>query len=161
MKALYRFQVVLRYPEPPSSNELYVRGFRGKTMLSAKGRAYKDAMTAEVVAACMTLPWAKAIELVYAREAYVRLKIRLHGELYNKAWTPFGKTKKGERQSPYKKQDGTNYIKATEDAVKDGTGIDDNAHLSVRVVKVHGPVRAVEVIYEVVPLRSGSDDKMS
>ncbi len=153
-EVLHSFHVVLTEPAPPSVNHLYTNGYGGKRVLSREGQAFKSALTQAVVSACAEqTPWLRAIDAVYNESAWVRLTIGLHTALYNASWKPGGLTKSGARQSPYKTLDGPNYLKAIEDAIKDGTGIDDAAHLSVTIEKLDAPGRWVEVAYEVLSAR--------
>ena len=110
-------------------NNLYTTGFRGKRVLSKQGIAFKSALTAAVAEECMRRRWKLAVDEIYARSGHVEVHISVHKKIFNESWKPKGKTKKGARQSPYKKLDATSYIKAIELAVVDGTGIDDSAHL--------------------------------
>lgn len=146
---VYSFYVTLSEPAPPSVNHLYRNGYRGKRVLTKEGEAFKAALTMAVVNECMTLPWKAAVEEVYERAAGVRLTIGLHTKLYNAAWQPKGKTRKGSRQCPYKTLDGTNYIKVIEDGVVQGTGIDDACHVSVTIEKIDSTQPLVEVAYEI------------
>lgn len=147
---LHSFYVTLYEPRPPSVNNMYRNGFRGKRVLSKAGQEFKSAMTAAVVAEIMTLNWKRAIEDVYLRAAGVRAVLGLNLPIYNNSWRPGGRTEKGNLQSPYKKLDVTSYIKALEDAVVEGTGIDDSCHLSFTGEKIDSQVPFVEIAYEII-----------
>jgi Holliday junction resolvase RusA-like endonuclease len=148
-EVLYSFHLELADPRPPSVNRLYRNGYRGRKVLSKQGEAFKAALSARVVEEIMTLPWKQAIEAVYQERAEVRLSIALHMPLYNRSWKPGRATAKGDLSCPYKKLDGSNYIKIVEDAIVAGTGIDDSAHTWVTVVKVDNEVPHIEVAYEI------------
>jgi hypothetical protein len=146
---LHSLYVSISEPSPPSVNHLYTNGYRGRRVLSKAGVTFKTALTSVVAQECMFMPWKQVVDDVYEERAWVRMVIVVHAGILNGAWKPKSKTAKGSRRSPYKKLDATSYIKCIEDAVADGTGIDDSAHMDVRVLKVHGPVPYVEVAYEV------------
>lgn len=146
---LFSFVVTLRDPVPPSVNKMYASGRGGQRFLTKEGAAFKGAMTRAVVTQIAVQPWAQAVDAVYLHKATVHIAISLHMTVFNASWKPGSKTKSGAMQSPYKKQDVLNYGKVVEDAVADGTGIDDSAHFDVHLIKVPGPP-LVEVFYEVV-----------
>jgi hypothetical protein len=146
---LHSFFVSMSDPKPPSVNRLYTTGYRGRKILSKEGEAYKAALTACVVAECMVLPWKSAIDAVYREVAWVNVVIGVHTSIFNKSWKPGGLTESGALQSPYKKMDGSNYIKVVEDAIADATGIDDSAHLFVGIAKLDDAFPRVEVGYEI------------
>lgn len=148
-RVVQSFSLTLSEPKPPSVNHMYTTGFRGKRVLSKAGIAFKSALTSAVAEACMTLPWREAIDAVYTQCAWVKLDIEIHQPIYNKSWKAGGRTEKGDPQSPYKKMDGTNLIKAIEDAIAAGTGIDDAAHLSVHMTKVHDATSFITIAYHV------------
>jgi hypothetical protein len=149
-RVMYSFHVVMSEPRPPSVNHLYRNGYKGKRVLTKEGETFKSALTMSVVTECMMMSWKDAIDEVYLRCGRVRLTIGLHTELYNAAWRPGHLTKtKKQPQCPYKTLDGTNYIKAIEDGVVKGTGIDDACHLSITIEKIDSRVPLVEVIYEI------------
>lgn len=148
-RPVHSLYIALADPRPPSVNHLYVNGFRGRRVLSKEGHAFKAALTQAVAAECMARPWKEAIDTIYRDAGRVRLTIGLHLPILNKSWKPGGVTEKGAPQSPYKKLDGTNYIKAIEDAAVAGTGIDDSAYLSVTVEKIHDEHQFIELVYEV------------
>lgn len=149
-EVLHSFYVALWEPRPPSVNNMYRTGFRGRRVLSKAGQEFKSAMTAAVVAEVMAMPWKRAIDAVYFQGAGVRCVLGLNLPIFNNSWKPGGITEKGNLQSPYKKLDGTSYIKALEDAVVDGTGIDDSCHLSFTVEKIDSSTPFVEIAYEVI-----------
>lgn len=148
-EALHSFYVELYEPTPPSVNHLYTSGFKGRRVLSKEGLAFKDALIRTVAEECMAMSWQDAIKAVYEQGAWVRLTIGFHLPLFNKSWKPGGRTEKGELQSPYKKIDGSNYIKAIEDAVSKAIGIDDSANLTTTIHKIHSDVKFVNVACEV------------
>jgi hypothetical protein len=145
----HAFYASLSEPCPVSVNNLYTT-FRGKRVLTKAGRAFRDALVSEVSAAVTPLRWGDAVAAVYERRAHVRFGITLHLPIFNKSWKPGGKTKSGELQSPFKRQDATSYIKLTEDAVVLGTGIDDCCYLSVHVEKFDSTIPFIEVAFEVI-----------
>ncbi len=149
-EVLHSFYVVLMDPKPPSVNHMYRTGFRGKRVLTKKGIEFKSALTAVVVEEVMRRDWKRAVEDVYLRAAGVRVVMGFNTPIYNSSWSPGTTLGNGELQSPYKKLDGPNYIKALEDAVVDGTGIDDSAHLLFTVEKIDSPTTFVEVGYEII-----------
>lgn len=150
MTEVARFRAVLRDPPPPSINHLYFNGSHGR-VLTKEGRAFKDAMKDAVLQAVASSAWKIAIDEIYERGGYVTLEIRLYrSHFYNNSWKPGSKTPAGVLRSPYQKLDATNYAKVIEDAVVDGTGIDDSAHLQVTISKTHDPHDPrVEVYYTV------------
>lgn len=143
------FYVSMDEPTPVSSNNLYAT-FHGKRVMTKEGRAFKDALTAVVAERIALLPWKDAVDAVYVRGGYARLSIALHLPLRNASWKPGAHTKGGGLQSPYKKKDGTSYVKAIEDAVAEATGIDDSCQMRTTVEKVHSDVPFIEVSYEIV-----------
>ncbi len=149
MTVLHSLYITLDDPKPPSVNRLYRNGPHGQKILSKEGEVFKAAMTRLVAQECMKTNWKEAVDAVYCKQAWIRLHIVLHLQMLNKSWKPGGMTKKGNPQSPYKKVDGTNYIKCIEDAVVDGTGIDDAAHLQTTVVKTHDDEAFVEIFYDI------------
>ncbi len=149
-RILHSFYAMLIEPAPPSSNHLYRRGFAGRMVLSKEGQAFKGALAAEVVRATSLLPWKDALEDVYHRAARVRVLTALHSEeVLNSSWKPGRKTKTGNIVSPFKKWDGPNYAKAIDDAIAEGTGIDDSAHFDSRILKVPDTSSYTEVWYEI------------
>lgn len=149
MNVLYEFYASLSDPVPVSVNKLYTT-FRGKRVLTKAGRDFKAALTREVAAAVLPLGWKGAVDAVYLHRAYTQLAVTVHFPLLNKSWKPGAKTKSGELQSPYLKKDATSYVKATEDAVVDGTGIDDSAAMATTVRKVHSEGVWIELVYRVI-----------
>lgn len=146
---LHSFYVVLTDPAPPSVNHMYFTNRYGQRVLTKEGVRFKSAMTSAVVEQCMFLPWKRAVDAVYDERATVCLVIVVHGPILNGSWKPKSQTEKGNRRSPYKKKDATSYIKVVEDAVAEGTGIDDSANMDVRTLKWPGPYPYIEVFYEV------------
>ena len=146
---LHSFYASLSDPVPVSANKLYTT-FRGKRVLTAAGRDFKSALTREVAEAVSRLPWRDAVDAVYVHGAHVELAITVHFPLLNKSWKPGHKTKSGQLQSRYLKRDATSYVKATEDAVVDGTGIDDSASMETTVRKFHSDKPFIEVAYLVI-----------
>jgi len=137
MTPLFSFTAELSDPAPISVNEMYSTGNGGRRFLTSAGRHYKDRMKEVVSEATMSLRWKDAVDAVYKGGAWVSLSVVLEVDrLANGSWKPGGgKTTSGDLRSPYRKMDGSNYIKIVEDAVVLGTGIDDSAHLDVRVRK--------------------------
>lgn len=142
------FYVAMSEPEAPSINALYSTGRHGQRFLTKAGAAFKSALTRAVAEEVIALSWNTAVDAVYKERAYIRLCLCLHVDLYNHSWKPGGRTKGGDLQSPFKSIDGPNYSKAIEDAIADGTGIDDSAHMEVTVRKINGP-KHIEIFYEV------------
>lgn len=149
-QVLHTLYLVITEPAPPSVNHLYRTGMHGKRVLTKEGAAFKAALQLAVVGECMTLPWKEAVDAVYNDVAWIRLSIGLYLPVFNRTWKPGKRTAKGDLSLPYKKLDATNYIKAIEDAIASGTGIDDCAHLTVSITKHHSEIPAVEVAYEVI-----------
>jgi len=146
--------VVLRNPKPVSVNRLYQTGRGGKRFLSKEGEYFKDALRQAVVRAVMESEnlWTETQDLVYISGHYTRLYIDLYLEsIRNKSWQPGGgTTSSGGPRSPFKRIDGTNYTKIIEDAVSEGTGIDDSCNMDVRVRKFESPQDPrIEVLFEV------------
>lgn len=142
------FWTVMRDPRPISINKAY-SGI-GNRFLTKDGRHFEDRLKAATAAAITQLPfmWKHVVDSVYKHGGSIDLTIWLYlDDLRNDAWTVGGsmtvpkKPKEGKKaakpqpRSPYKKKDGSNYIKLIEDAVVAGTGIDDSAHLDVAVKK--------------------------
>ena len=153
MSVLYEFSLTIRDPRPVSVNKLYGNTGMGGRRLTAAGRKFKDALTRET-ATLLTIqdpPWNAAIDAVYNQGAYVMLDITLHTKVLNGTWKKGGSlTKKKNRRSPYQLLDASNYVKIIEDALVDGTGIDDSAHLSVRVTKLEDRKDPrIEISYQV------------
>ncbi len=148
-RVLHWFYVTMSEPKPPTVNHLYRNGYRGQRVLTKEGEAFKAALTRVVVEECMTLPWKAAFDAVYLEGAGVRLTIGIHASIFNAAWRPGGLTAKGNLQCPYKKMDASNYVKAIEDAVVQGTGIDDSCHIESTIKKLNDDTPSVEVSYEI------------
>lgn len=150
MKALFQFYTVISERVPLSINECYST-FRNRRVLTKAGEAFKSSVTAAVSRECIALPWAKAVDAVYLDMAWARLTVVLYGPWMNASWKPGAKTKSNKLQSPYQKKDATNYIKLIEDAVADGTGIDDSANFDNYIGKRPSDTTYVELVYEVFP----------
>ena len=148
-KVICGFRLEFREVEAPSVNKLYAAGPHGRRILSREGRIFKSALTEAVLATTQHLPWHRAVDAVYQEQAWTRLEVVIHAPIYNGSWKAGGRTEKSNLQSPYKKMDGSNLMKAIEDAVSDGTGIDDSANLAATVRKVHDPMKYIEITYEV------------
>jgi len=146
--ALAQISVVLRDPRPVSINRLYSSN-GSRRFLTKEGRKFKAALRAAVAEKVMlsSVPWPSVVDYVYKQGCWCRLDIHLYIEsLYNRSWkmggsmtTPRkrddGTTPKSQQRSPYQRVDGSNYVKLIEDAVKDGTGIDDSCFLYGSVYK--------------------------
>lgn len=148
------FEVVIRDPRPVSVNKLYGPNGLGGVRLKTDGKKFKSALKAAVAQEITThgTAWPVVMDAIYNEGCHVRLKIRLFFEkMHNGSWKPGGsKTKSGNRRSPYQKKDASNYVKIIEDALVEGTGIDDSVHLSVHVAKAEDKDDPrVEVTYEV------------
>lgn len=142
-RLLTEFWVVLRDPRPISINKAY-SGL--KRFLTKDGRHFEDRLKAATATALSVHPisWNHVVDAVYKNGGHVDLTIWLYlDDLKNESWKVGGgmtvprkgAKSKPQPQSPYKKKDGSNYIKLIEDAVVKGTGIDDSAHLDVAVKK--------------------------
>lgn len=142
------FWVVMRDPRPISINKAY--SGMGNRFLTKEGRHFEDKLKAATAAALGTQPimWKHVVDSVYKHGGSIDLTIWLYlDDLRNEAWSvggsmtvpkkpkPGKKAAKPQPRSPYKKKDGSNYIKLIEDAIVQGTGIDDSAHLDVAVKK--------------------------
>lgn len=142
------FWVVMRDPRPISINKAY--SGMGNRFLTKEGRHFEDKLKAATAAALDTQPimWKHVVDNVYKHGGSIDLTIWLYlDDLRNEAWSvggsmtvpkkpkPGKKAAKPQPRSPYKKKDGSNYIKLIEDAIVQGTGIDDSAHLDVAVKK--------------------------
>ena len=150
---LVSLHIVLADPRPISVNHMYGVDHHGKMRLTAAGQEYEDALKVAVVAQTHKHDWKKVTEEIYARGGYVSLHIALYLEkVQNKAWKKgtTSRTEGGRLRSPYQRVDGSNYIKAIEDGVVKGTGIDDSCHLGVSLEKMEDPSRPrVEITYVV------------
>lgn len=120
---------------PQSVNHMYVVNKWGALTLKAAGRKFKDKIL--TVLGPLAFEWGKVGTRIYSEGGHAELSIELClPELVNKSWKPGGRlTPKGKLVSPYKKLDGSNYIKCIEDAVAQATGIDDSLSLQVQVRK--------------------------
>lgn len=136
----------LENPAPVSVNHLYAT-YRGNKVLTKEGRAYRDGLSQIIAQA--SLEWKTAVEAVYKRSAGATLIAGLYFKtLDNASWKPGARTPSGALQEPRKKQDSSNYIKILEDAVANGSGIDDCNNLVHLIYKAEDPVRPrTEVIY--------------
>lgn len=148
--------VTLRDPRPISVNRMYRNGRNGQRVLTGEGKHFKDVLRKTVARAAMESQylWTETQDLVYMSGHHTRLQIDLYlKSVRNKSWKQGGgKTATGKQQSPYIRIDGTNYIKIIEDAVAEGTGIDDSCNLSVCVRKFESlDDPRVEVLFEVLP----------
>lgn len=139
------FSVVYAELEPISINAAYST-FRGRQHLTAEGKAFKAGLAA-AVARELPIDWGIYADRVFAQRAWVRLEIGIHRNILVKSWKPGAREK---RQMPYQRMDGPNYQKLIEDAVVQATGIDDCAHLDVRVVKAQSADPFITIRYELV-----------
>lgn len=142
---LAEWSLELRDPKPVSVNKLYVQDGR-KRFLTKEGEVFKAALKRHVAVALMSsasMKWSYVVNAVYLQGAWVELDITLHlDRVLNGGWKVGGvksRSKKRDLMSPYKKVDATNYAKIIEDAVAEGTGIDDSAHLCVCIRKKADP----------------------
>jgi Holliday junction resolvase RusA-like endonuclease len=140
------------YETPISINKAYstVRGMR---ILTKEGKKFEARVT-ECVARATTqlaVSWKDVIDSVYKHGGSVRLLIELHmPDLLNGSWVVGGSTtNSGTQRSPYKKLDGSNYIKLLEDAIVKGTGIDDSCHLETTIRKIKSADPVIRIIYQV------------
>lgn len=149
-----RLHIVLREPKPVSVNRMYGTGKQGQKFLTPEGKHFKDALTQATMRKTLEgrVLWPEVVDLVYKQRYYAVIRINLYlSSLYNGAWEfGGGKTASGERRSPYKKVDGSNYTKLIEDAVATGTGIDDSCNLGSTTWKYEDKKDPrVEVFYDV------------
>lgn len=123
---------------PESVNHMYTVNQYGKMVLKAAGRTFQDRIVQTVAPLCLTRDWRRATHKIYTLGGWVELDIVLCIEgLRNGAWVPkvLTTTKSGAVRSPYKKLDGTNYIKCIEDGLVRATGIDDSLSRRVGISK--------------------------
>jgi hypothetical protein len=121
---------------PESVNHMYVLSKWGTLTLKATGRAFKAQIVG--VLAPVVLQVGPVISRLYKDGGHTELTIALRlPNLMNGSWKKgtLKTTPKGRFVSPYKKLDGSNYIKLIEDAVADATGIDDSMNVDTRVIK--------------------------
>jgi Holliday junction resolvase RusA-like endonuclease len=120
---------------PVSVNKLYFSHGQHR-VLSAAGKTFKD-MLAMAVADAVIRWCGRSIDTLVSMEGG---RAELTILVYMAALRPKKrvKTKTG-AASPYKKVDVTNYVKLIEDAVAQGTGIDDSANLDIHVHKAEDP----------------------
>ncbi len=148
MTALIQLRVEMADPKPVSVNKLYSSD-GARRFLTSAGKKFKSAFRKQIAETLMLqpVPWKTVVAWVYEHGAWCRLEIELHLEsLRNQSWKVGGcmtkpkKRKDGTRpkpqpRSPYQRVDGSNYVKLIEDAVKEGTGIDDSCYLETEVRK--------------------------
>ena len=151
-----KIHVVLRNPKPVSVNRMYTPGRNGRKFLSAEGKHFKDSLKKVIARKLLESEylWTETQDLVYRSGYCTRLRIDLFLEtVTNNSWKPGGgTTSKGAPRSPFKRIDGSNYAKIIEDAVSEGTGIDDSCNMTVTIHKAECPDDPrVEVTFEVVP----------
>lgn len=153
---IFTLSFVLR-EKPISINEAYSTS-RGRRFLTSEGRAFESRMTAAASEAIVKsqmsqlVGWNRVVDSIYKNGGGIHLMIHLYlSDLYNGKWKVGGnETDKGERRSPYKKLDASNYIKLIEDAIVKGTGIDDSCHLFTGIEKHHdSDDPRIEVVYTV------------
>lgn len=133
-------------PAPVSVNNLYTH-FRGKKNLTKAGRAYRDGLAAAVARA--STDWKTALGYVYQEGRAATLLVGLYFQnLRNRSWQPGMRTTSGALSEPRKKQDSANYIKIVEDAVVQGSGIDDCNNTQHLILKLEDGLRPrTEIIY--------------
>ena len=133
-------------PAPVSVNNLYTH-FRGKKNLTKAGRAYRDGLASAV--AQSSTEWKTAVDRVYQEGRAATLLVGLYFQnLQNGSWKPGIRTASGALSEPRKKQDSANYLKVIEDAVAQGSGIDDCNNTQHLVLKLEDSLRPrTEVIY--------------
>lgn len=147
---LAEFVVVYLESEPISINAAYTT-VRGRRMLTTEGKAFK-ANLAAAVARELPIDWGKLADRVYSEAAWVELEVGIHRNIRVASWKPGAREK---RQMPYQRMDGSNYLKLIEDAVVHATGIDDSAHLDVRVVKAQSDENFISIRYRLMENRHG------
>lgn len=144
---------------PVSINDAYTT-FRGRRLLTKEGKRFESLVSAAVSEAIgrHDLNWKDVVGAVYKHGGSVRLLIELYlDDLMNGAWTVGGGMTRGGKKartapkprSPYRKVDGSNYIKLLEDGVVNGTGIDDSCHLETNIRKIQSADPRVRIIYRV------------
>lgn len=136
------FNITYDRDMPESVNHLYITGMHGGKVLSAAGRQFRDGLCKAVAEATMHVAggWRQKIDDVYDRRCAVEVFYTIYfADLLNKSWRPGKVNKSGNAQCPFKRQDASNYIKVIEDAVVEGTGIDDAAHFWTHVSKEWDP----------------------
>jgi hypothetical protein len=136
----------LESPAPVSVNNLYTH-FRGKKNLTKAGRAYRDGLAAAVAGS--SVEWKTAVTRVYQEGRAATLLVGLYFQtLQNGSWKPGSRTASGALSEPRKKQDSANYLKVIEDAVVQGSGIDDCNNTQHIVIKLEDSLRPrTEIIY--------------
>jgi hypothetical protein len=143
MTVIYGFKVLYSELKPISINEAYST-FRGRQHLTTEGKAFKAGLAA-AVARELPVNWGLYANRVYTERAWVRLEIGIHRNILVKSWKAGPREK---LQMPYQRMDGPNYQKLIEDAVVQATGIDDCAHLEVRVAKIQSADPFITISYE-------------
>jgi hypothetical protein len=136
----------LESPAPVSVNNLYTH-FRGKKNLTKAGRAYRDGLAAAVAGS--SVEWKTAVTRVYQEGRAATLLVGLYFQtLQNRSWKAGSRTASGALSEPRKKQDSANYLKVIEDAVVQGSGIDDCNNTQHIIIKLEDNLRPrTEIIY--------------
>lgn len=145
--------VVLRDPKPISINRAYAVA-RNRKFLTKEGKEYVAAMKDAASRATQNseVLWKTVVDSIYKYGGHVALEIVIYfPDLHNSQWNVGGgQTEGGGIRSPYKKKDASNYTKLIEDAIAQGTGIDDSANMDVRTIKRESKTDPrVEVTYKV------------
>lgn len=119
---------------------------RGRKLLTAKGRAFKERLKRLIVQRGDPVLWNQLYELVYQEGAGVHIHILLGmPDLISKSWEPGTFTKKGAPRSMYRRKDATNYVKLIEDAIAEASGVDDANFVRTTVEKVQAEVAWTEI----------------
>jgi len=116
-------------PLPPSSNHLYFNLKKGGRALTKEGSKFINEVKVGLVRAYPNARAGKNDPLVLALRLYFP-------DVVNTGWPKKTDTK-------YKRRDVSNYVKALEDALKQGLGVDDSNHITMILDKQEGPPRAV------------------
>jgi len=111
---------------PPSTNNAYLQTMRGPKMLLPKGRSYKNKAKTIIARTCRE-------QLIghKSNKPYLVLVRLFFERVENKGWPNKSKNR-------YKTFDATNRIKLLEDALVEGTGVDDSNNMVFIVSKEVG-----------------------
>lgn len=132
-----------------SVNRLY--GNQGaRKFLTKEGATFKSELVNAVSKMILPLQWPAVMEEVYCNEAWVRFHLTIYADIRNPTWRPGGgSTKGGNRRSPMRKVDASNYLKLIEDSVAEAVGIDDSVNLDITIRKRQSVEPRIIVKYEV------------
>lgn len=152
MTILAEWGLVFDELAPISINKAYTNGPYGRRILTTEGRAFKAALVS-AIARQLPLDWGHCVDAYYNTPGRITLDVGLFlPDLRTKSWRPGAISKKTKnRISPYKKIDGTNFVKLIQDAVVTATGIDDCGHLQCTVTMEEGAPGFVSLHFKMVP----------